>query len=419
MAGPRALSLRPPWEGRKVVLGVTGGIAAYKAVQVARDLTRLGALVDVVLTRSAEEFVRPLSFEGVTGRSVLTSLWSAEGSARHLTLAGEADLVLVAPATADFLARASQGRGDDLLTTLLLATRAPVLLAPAMNDRMWSHPQTVRNAHHCREVLGYRLVGPRDGPLAAGEGAGPGRMLEPDELVEWSGRLLGAVSPWSSIQVLVTAGPTREPLDAVRYVGNRSSGRMGFAVAREAWLRGSEVTLVTGPSALPDPVGVTVRRVETAREMRDAVMEVAPRANLSVFAAAVADFRPQDPSREKQKRKDTGSEWAIRLVENPDVAGESRSVRPPGSVAVGFALETGELISRAREKLEAKGFDLIVANDAGEEGAGFDVTTNRVTLLDREGGAEALPLMGKEEVARVILDRVESHLPSTSNGDDS
>lgn len=421
MIGLQSLSLRPPWEGRKVVLGVTGGIAAFKAVQVARDLTRLGALVDVVLTRNAGEFVRPLSFEGVTGRPVLSSLWSAEGSARHLTLAGEADLVLVAPATADFIARASQGLGDDLLTTLLLASRAPVLFAPAMNDRMWSHPQTVQNVHHCEAVLGYRMVGPRAGPLAAGEGAGPGRMLEPLELVEWAGRLLGTGSPWASIQVLVTAGPTREPLDAVRYVGNRSSGRMGFALAREAWLRGSDVTLVTGPSAIRDPLGVTVRRVETAREMLAAVMEEAPRATVSVFAAAVADFRPDDPSSEKRKRKDLGSEWAVRLVENPDVAGESRTVRRPGSLAVGFALETDEssLMVRAREKLGAKGFDLVVANDASEKGAGFDVPTNRVTILDRDGGAEKLPLLSKEEVARVILDRVADRLPPNPNPSES
>ncbi len=415
MAGLHPLSPRPPWEGRRVVLGVTGGIAAYKTVQLARDLTLLGARVDVVLTRNAGEFVRPLAFEGVTGRPALDSLWSAEGSARHLTLAGEADLVVVAPATADFLARAAQGRGDDLLTTVLLATRAPVVLAPAMNDRMWSHPQTARNAAHCREVLGYHLVGPGQGPLAVGEGAGVGRMVEPGELSQWAGRFLGDRAPWSHLHVLVTAGPTREPLDGVRYVGNRSSGRMGFALAREAWLRGSRVSLVTGPSSLPDPAGVEVSRVETAVEMRNRVVELAPTAGLSLFAAAVADFRPDSPSRGKRKRSDTGPRWELHLVENPDVARESRAVRPSGSVAVGFALETEELESRAREKLEAKGFDLIVANDAGEEGAGFDVPTNRVTLLDRSGGVEALPLLPKEDVARAILDRVEPLL-SGSDG---
>jgi phosphopantothenoylcysteine decarboxylase / phosphopantothenate---cysteine ligase len=243
-------------------------------------------------------------------------------------------------------------------------------------------------------------------------------MVEPGELTEWSGRFLGRRPPWPDLHVLVTAGPTREPLDGVRYVGNRSSGRMGFALAREAWLRGSRVTLVTGPSALPDPVGVEVHRVETAVEMRDRVLALAPTATLSVFAAAVADFRPEDPSQEKRKRSETGPHWELRLVENPDVARESRAVRPAGSVAVGFALETGDLESRARAKLEAKGFDLIVANDAGEEGAGFDVPTNRVTLLDRRGGVEALPLLPKEEVARAILDRVEPLLPGEGPGEE-
>jgi phosphopantothenoylcysteine decarboxylase / phosphopantothenate---cysteine ligase len=415
MAGVQALAVRPPWEGRTVVLGVTGGIAAYKAVQVARDLARLGARVDVVMTRNAGEFIRALSFEGVTGRPVLSSLWSAEGSARHLSLAGEADLVLVVPATADFLARAAQGRADDLLTTVLLATRAPVLLAPAMNDRMWSHAQTIRNARHCRAVLGYRLLGPRSGALAAGEGEGPGRMVEPWELVEWSGRLLGARAPWAGSRVVVTAGPTREPLDRVRYVGNRSSGRMGFALAREAWLRGGEVTLVSGPSSLPDPVGVEVRRVETAREMHSAMVDVVPGAHLTIFAAAVADYRPESAAEGKRKRSKTGDRWEIGLVENPDVARETRALRSTDSVAVGFALETGELEARARTKLDAKGFDLIVANDADEEGAGFDVGTNRVTLLDRDGGVESLPLLSKEDVARVVLDRVEPRLPARAN----
>lgn len=402
----RPLAPRPPWEGRRVVLGVTGGIAAYKAVQLARDLTRLGAQVDTILTRGASEFIRPLSFQGVTGRPVHENLFSAEGAALHIRLGVEADLVLVAPATADFLARAAQGRADDLLTTTLLATRAPVLLAPAMNDRMWSHPQTLANAEHCRTALGYHLAGPGEGPLAVGEGNGPGRLLEPDEIVEYAGRLLGASPAFHGRRVLVTAGPTREPLDPVRYLGNRSSGRMGFALAREAWLRGAEVTLVTGPSQLLDPVGVTVHRVETGLEMLQAVKSVVSDADLSIFAAAVADFRPANPAPAKVKRSEGNGAPAFDLVENPDIARETRPLRKEGSVAVGFALETDDLLTRARGKLADKGFHLIVANPANEVGAGFDVETNRVVILDSSGEEEVLPTLPKDEVARRILDRV-------------
>ncbi len=406
--GSARLSPRPPWKGRRIVLGVTGGIAAYKSVQLARDLTRLGAQVDVVVTESASRFVGALSFEGVTGRPVLSSLWSVEGAARHLSIGHEADLFVVAPATADLLARAAHGRADDLLTTALLATAAPVLLAPAMNDRMWAHPQTRRNADHCREALGYHLAGPGVGPLAVGEGSGPGRMLEPGELVAHCGLHLGRRPEWSGRQVLITAGPTREPLDPVRFLGNRSSGRMGFAVAREAWLMGATVTLVTGPSSLSDPTGVEVLRVESALEMAAEVSARVARADLIVYAAAVSDYRPKAPRQRKIRKEAEGESLSVEFVRNPDVALETRHLRSPGSVAVGFALETEDLLQGAKAKLEAKGFDLIVANRADEEGSGFEVETNRVTLLGRGGDAKSLPLLGKDEVAREILGRVEA-----------
>lgn len=411
----RPLTPGPPWEGRRVVLGVTGGVAAYKAVQLARDLTRLGARVETILTRSAREFVAPLSFESVTGRTVHTDMFSVDGAALHVRLGMEADVVVVAPATADLMARAAHGRSQDLLTTTLLVTRAPVVLAPAMNDRMWDHPQTRRNAKHLEEVLGYELVGPDTGALAAGEGEGPGRMVEPAVLEAWVGRALGTEPAFRDRDVLVTAGPTREPLDPVRYVGNRSSGRMGFALAREAWLRGARVTLVTGPSALSDPVGVATVRVETAREMLEAVREVITGTDLNVFAAAVSDFRPSAVREGKMKRREGGGGGTLELTENPDVAADTRDLRGPGSVAVGFALETEGLVEAAREKLAEKGFDLIVANDPGEAGAGFEVETNRVTLIDREGEAEELPLAGKDRVAGLILDRVR---PLLSRGDE-
>jgi len=397
---------RRPWQGRRIVLGVTGGIAAYKSVQVARDLTRLGAEVDAVLTASAQKFVAPMSFQGVTGRSVLTDLFSSEGGALHIRLGSEADVVCVAPATADFLARAAHGRADDLLGTTLLATRAPVVVCPAMNDRMFSHPQVQANLAHLRDRLGYRIAGPADGALAVGEGEGPGRMLEPSQIVEHVGRALGTDEAFEGRRVLITAGPTREPVDPVRYLGNRSSGKMGYAIARAAWRRGAEVTLVSGPTSLDLPEGADVVPVGTAVEMHDAVMDLLPTADVSVFAAAVADYRPASTFDSKVKRADVGPELSVTLTVNPDIAADTREHRREGSIVVGFALETDDLSTNARRKLEAKGFDLLVANDATADGAGFEVDTNQVTILSADGGAEELPLMSKDDVAEQLLDRV-------------
>lgn len=405
---PWSLRSRRPWQGRRIALGVTGGIAAYKSIQLARDLTLLGSEVDVVMTDAARRFVGPLSFEGVTGRRVAGSLWSADGSALHLSLGRDSDLFVVAPATADFLARAAHGRADDLLSTALLASRAPVLLAPAMNHRMWEHPQTAANVEHCRDRLGYRILGPDQGRLGAGEGSGMGRMVEPSHITEWCGRLLsGSAGGLAGRHILVTAGPTREPLDPVRFVGNRSSGRMGFALSREAWLRGAEVTMVTGPSGLPDPVGVRVIRVETADEMLQTVRGEAGSAHVSVYAAAVADYRPVNPANRKTRKADTGDRLTVEFRANPDIAAETASLMPTNGIRVGFALETNDLLERARDKLHSKGFDLIVANRAGEVDAGFDVETNRVTILDVSGGVEELPVLPKDEVAGRILDRVQ------------
>jgi phosphopantothenoylcysteine decarboxylase/phosphopantothenate--cysteine ligase len=392
--------------GRRVVLGVTGGIAAYKSVQVARDLTLLGSEVDVVMTRSAQKFVGPVSFEGVTGRSVASDLFDPGGGALHVRLGREAEVVCVAPATADFLARAAHGRADDLLCTTLLATRAPVVVCPAMNDRMFAHPQVQANLAHVRERLGYAVAGPAEGLLAVGEGAGPGRMLEPWQIVEHVGRALGEDPTLRGRSVLVTAGPTREAVDPVRYVGNRSSGRMGFALAQAAWRRGARVTLVSGPASRPLPEGVDVVLVETAEQMHAAVVDLLPGADVSIYAAAVADYRPDEAAGSKLKRGEVGETLTIALTANPDIAAETGALRKPGSLAVGFALETDELLANARRKLEAKGFDLLVANDATEEGSGFESDTNRVVILDSRGEAEELPLQTKDEVAEAILDRV-------------
>lgn len=401
-----AMGPRRPWRGRRIVLGVTGGIAAYKSVQIARDLTRLGAEVDVILTASAQKFVAPMSFQGLTGRPVLTELFSTEGGALHVRLGREADVVCVAPGTADFLARAAHGRADDLLGTTLLATRAPVVVCPAMNDRMFSHPQVQANLAHLRDRLDYRIAGPAEGALAVGEGDGPGRMLEPAQIVEHVGRALGADEAFVGRRVLITAGPTREPVDPVRYVGNRSSGKMGYAIARAAWRRGAEVTLVSGPTALDPPEGVDVVPVQTAVEMYDAVTDLLPTADVSVFAAAVSDYRPATAFESKIKRADVGPELTVEFTANPDIAADTRERRREGSIVVGFALETDDLAANARGKLEAKGFDLLVANDAAADGAGFEVDTNRVTILTSGGGVEELALMSKDGVAEEILDRV-------------
>ena len=410
MPKPELVSRRP-WQGRRILLGVTGGIAAYKSIQLARDLTRLGAEVDVVLTVSAQKFVAPLSFEGVTGRPVLTELFSVDGAAQHLRLGKDADAICVAPATADFLARAAEGRADDLLCTALLATRAPVVVCPAMNDRMFAHPQVQENVERLRERPGYVIAGPGEGALAAGEEGGPGRMLEPHDITQYIGRALGTEDAYRDRRVLVTAGPTREALDPVRYVGNRSSGRMGYAVAAAAWRRGASVTLVSGPSSLEPPVGADLVRVQSADEMFAAVADAIGGADVSVFAAAVADFRPAVTEGEKVKREAVGEELAVSLSPNPDIALETREHRKAGSVTVGFALETTDLLENARKKLAKKDFDLLVANDVTQEGAGFDVETNRVTILDKEGDPEVLPLMSKDAVAEEILDRVASRLP--------
>ncbi len=404
---PGGLTSRRPWDGKRVLLGVTGGIAAYKVVQVARDLTQLGAEVDVVMTRSARAFVGEVSFEGVTGRSVRSEILEPGQALEHIRLARAADVVCVAPATADFMARTAAGRSSDLLGAILLATRAPVLVCPAMNDAMWAHPATMANAERLRE-LGYRLVGPAEGPLAYGEGAGAGRMEEPEVIVQHIGRALEPEGRLRGRRVVVTAGPTREAVDPVRFLSNRSSGRMGFALAAAAWRRGADVELVTGPTLLDPPPGPLVEVVETAEEMREAVARASTDADVLIMAAAIADFRPKDPPTRKIKKSKALD--AIALEPAPDVLTDTADARPSGCVVVGFALETDDGEANARKKLAEKGMDLIVLNETGPD-SGFEVETNRVTLIEREGESEEVPLLEKEQVADRILDRVERRLP--------
>ena len=396
-----------PFDQRRVLLGVTGGIASYKSVWLARQLTQAGAEVDVVMTRAATEFVGAITFEAVTGRRVSTELLGAGHALDHIRLARAADVFVVAPATADFLARAAHGHADDLLTACLLATEAPVLLVPAMNDRMWAHRQTLRNAEHLRE-LGYTVLDPDDGPLAAGEGNGPGRMPEPDVILSHVGRLLEPAGALRGRRVLVTAVPTREPLDPVRFLSNHSSGKMGAALAAAAWRRGAEVTLVAGPMQVAPPVGPRVVRVETTLEMGEAVAEALPHADALIMAAAPADFAPATPAERKLKKHQRPD--AVALTATSDILLATRARRRAGAVIVGFALETDDALANGRSKLSAKGLDLVVVNDATEAGAGFGVDTNRVTLVGADGGEEQLPLMAKDEVADVILNRVETLL---------
>ncbi|HUR93493.1 MAG TPA: bifunctional phosphopantothenoylcysteine decarboxylase/phosphopantothenate--cysteine ligase CoaBC [Gemmatimonadales bacterium] len=392
------------WAGRRVVLGVSGGIACYKSCTLARRLAEAGAHVDVILTSSAAEFVRPLAFEALTGRPVLGSLWEPGRALAHIRLGQEADLVLVAPATAHLIARMAQGLADDLLTTLLLASTAPILLAPAMNDEMFAHPQTRSNLERLR-ARGVGLVGPEVGALAEGPSERPGRMSEPETILAHAARWVHAAGRLTGRRVVVTAGPTRESIDPVRVVTNRSSGKMGYRLAEAAWERGADVVLITGPTALPAPIGVRTVRVETTRELEAAVREELPAADVLVMAAAPADFRPSDPSESKRARNDGA--LAIPMEPTDDILSATRGERKAGSVTVGFALETGDAMAKGRAKLERKALDLIVVNDALEPGAGFEVDTNRVALLDREGSARILPLQSKREVADAILDAVE------------
>jgi len=387
---------------RTVVLGVGGGIAAYKACEVARLVVKGGGAVRVVMTPNATAFVGPLTFQALTGHPVLVDLLdlAADRSYGHLTLARAADLLLVAPATADLLGRLRAGIADDAVTTTALACTCPVLLAPAMNTRMWENAAVQENLAALRG-RGWHVVGPASGELADGD-VGAGRLAAPEEIAREAARLLGP-RDLAGRRVLVTAGPTREPIDPVRFISNPSSGKMGYAAARAAARRGAEVLLVSGPTGLVDPTGVTVARVTTAEEMAHAVLAAAARQDLFVAAAAVSDYRPRDPSPTKRK-KAQGDETLV-LSRTPDILatlGERYGGAPAGPVLVGFAAETEEVIANAREKLRRKRCDLVVANAVGRPGSGFGADRNRVTLV---GPAEIAEIEGtKDAVADAILD---------------
>ncbi len=389
-------------DGRELILGVTGSIAAYKAVYLLRELTRAGARVSVCLSEHAAEFVGPLTFRTLSGRPVLSNLFDpqSDDAVEHVALAERADAVVVAPATANLLGKAAAGIADDFLTTLLLAARCPVVMAPAMDGGMWDHPAVVANVATLRG-RGVTVLEPDAGALASGLSA-RGRLPEVDAVVEAVRTVLTPRRDLAGQRVVVTAGPTREPIDPVRYISNRSSGRMGYALAAAAARRGALVTLVSGPTTLNPPVTTAFVPVQTAEEMREAVLHHATGAAIVIKAAAVADYRVRNAAVQKIKGK---RDLTLDLVPNPDILAEV-AARGTGAFIVGFAAETHDVVANARAKLEAKGIDLLVANDVSRRDIGFDAEQNEVLLLDRWGGARPLPRMPKTAVADAILDEI-------------
>ena len=389
-------------QGKEIVLGVTGGIAAYKAVELLRLLTKAGANVHVIMTKGAMEFVTPLTFQTLSMNPVSTSLFNliSEREIGHIALADRADLVIIAPATANIIGKLANGIADDMLTTTVMATKAPVLIAPAMNVNMYQNIAYKENEARLRE-RGLLFVEPATGMLACGW-EGEGKLQEPPVIFE---EALAALAPkdLAGERVLVTAGPTREELDPVRFLSNHSSGKMGYAIARAARRRGAEVTLVTGPTCLDEPYGVIMAQVVSAGEMRETVLAKAAGSTIIIKSAAVADYRPA--VRAEAKIKKNAAPLSLELVKNPDILAELGRTKG-GRFLVGFAAETGNLLTSAGKKLAEKNLDMVVANDISQPGAGFDVDTNIAKLLFREGRVEELPIMGKEELADVILDRV-------------
>lgn len=393
--------------GKRIVLGVTGSIAVHRAVDLASKLTQEGALVDVVLTEAAQKFITALTFRSLTHQPVVTDMFDPESelSVEHVRLAERANVVVVAPASAHLIARLALGLADDMLTTTVLATKAPLVLAPAMNVNMWENTATQQHVSELRQ-RGATIVGPVHGRLATGLVA-MGRLADVDEILGTIKLVLGRQGDLAGRRLVVSAGGTQEPIDAVRVITNRSSGKMGYALAAAALERGASVTLVSAPTALPPPVGATMVNVRTAAEMREAVLSAVSGADALLMAAAVADYRPAQPIADKM-RKEAAEALTLSLVRTADILAEV----PHTLLKVGFAAEPGEsLLGRARDKLRRKDLDLIVANDIMAADSGFEVDTNRVVLIDREGQAESLPLMSKRDVAHKILDRVVSLLP--------
>ncbi len=390
-------------KGKHIVLGVTGGIAAYKAVEVVSRLKKTGASVHVIMTEAATRFVTPLTFQEISGNPVVSSMWSdvKQWQIEHIALANLADLFVIAPATADIIGKIANGIADDMLSTTVMATKAPVVLVPAMNSAMFLNPVVQENLKKLRG-LGYSIMEPEIGSLACGV-EGPGRLPEPQTIVQFLDTVLWPCDLLRGKRILVTAAGTREPIDPVRYIGNRSSGKMGYAIASIAAARGAEVILVSGPTALPCPTGVTRHMVETAAEMREAVLAEYPNVDVVIKAAAVADYRPRLVHSHKIKK--TGDSLELILEKTSDILLELGQLKKQ-QILVGFAAETQELLSNASEKMVRKNLDMIVANDVTLPGAGFNTDTNIVKILLPDGSCDELPQMSKEEVAGIILDKI-------------
>ena len=399
-------------DGKTVLLGISGGIAAYKAAELVRLLVKDGASVHVVMTANAQRFIAPLTFQTLSGNPVGTDLFNLQDESQigHIRLARAPDLVILAPATANLIGKMAAGIADDYLTTILLATTAPVLICPAMNVKMWEHPITQRNLETLR-AFNYCILEPEVGELACKE-EGVGRLVDVSVILEAARRMLTPPSLQSK-HILISAGPTWEPFDPVRFISNPSTGKMGYALASVAQRRAAEVYLVSGPSTLPAPSGIHVSKVRTTHEMRDAIMQLAPQMDAVVMAAAVGDYRPLQAA--PQKMKKSQSEVKVTLVKNPDILGHLGKSRGTSGrpILVGFAAETENLIKNAMDKLVQKNLDFIVANDLTQTGSGFGCDTNQVKIIDRRGNITELPSLTKEEVAERVFDRIQGLFSST------
>ena len=390
--------------GKEIVLGVTGGIAAYKSAEIVSRLRHSGANVHVIMTRNATEFIAPLTFQTLSANQVVTDTFEAPEywNVEHVALAKLADIFVVAPATANILAKMASGIADDMLSTTLLATKAQILVAPAMNTGMWTAPATQNNVKVLKE-RGVRMIGPESGMLACGD-EGAGRMSEPETIVGEICRILSRKQDYAGKKVLITAGATRERLDPVRFITNDSSGKMGFAIAEAARDRGAEVTVIRGSVTAEIPAGIRMIRIESARELYDAMMQKAPEQDVIIQAAAVSDYRPAE-QKDRKIKKESGSDLTLILTENPDIAKAVGEQKKPGQTLVGFAAETDNLLKNAKSKLGKKKLDLIVANDVTKPGAGFNVDTNIAVLITSDGSTEE-PLQTKRQLAERILDKV-------------
>ena len=390
--------------GKEIVLGVTGGIAAYKSAEIVSRLRHSGANVHVIMTRNATEFIAPLTFQTLSANQVVTDTFEAPEywNVEHVALAKLADIFVVAPATANILAKMASGIADDMLSTTLLATKAQILVAPAMNTGMWTAPATQNNVKVLKE-RGVRMIGPESGMLACGD-EGAGRMSEPETIVGEICSILSRKQDYAGKKVLITAGATRERLDPVRFITNDSSGKMGFAIAEAARDRGAEVTVIRGSVTAEIPAGICMIRIESARELYDAMMQKAPEQDVIIQAAAVSDYRPAE-QKDRKIKKESGSDLTLILTENPDIAKAVGEQKKPGQTLVGFAAETDNLLKNAKSKLGKKKLDLIVANDVTKPGAGFNVDTNIAVLITSDGSTEE-PLQTKRQLAERILDKV-------------